>query len=114
MVSIGADAASIRAAVGPCLRQPNFEVGLDLLEAFSAKYPAAERFFAPGATEDKRQLDLVGFGRWRLAESGVAHFDDINLCTLAAPARFFSYRAMRRHGEADYGRNLSAIALKAN
>jgi len=113
MVSLGADPANIRAAVGPCLRQENFETGLDLVEAFTAKHPEAERFFAPGVSEDKRQLDLVGFGRWRLAACGVTALDDIGLCTLAAPERFFSYRAMRRFGEADYGRNLSAIALKA-
>ncbi len=112
MIKLGARPERIRAAAGPCLRQPNFEVGLDLLEAFTKKHPAAERFFAPGASPDKRQLDLVGFGRWRLEESGVTKIDDIGLCTLEAPDRFFSYRAMRRRGEADYGRNLSAIALK--
>lgn len=112
MLRLGATADNIRAAVGPCLRQPNFEVGLDLLETFTAKHPEAEQFFAPGLTQDKRMLDLVGFGRWRLAQTGVTNVDDISLCTLAAPDRFFSYRAMRRRGEADYGRNLSAIAIK--
>ncbi len=114
MIKLGAKAERITAAVGPCLRQPNFEVGLDLLETFTAKHPEAERFFAPGLSADKRQLDLVGFGRWRLSQSGVTVLDDIDLCTLAAPNRFFSYRAMRRAGEPDYGRNLSAIALKEN
>jgi hypothetical protein len=114
MRSLGAKPERIAAAVGPCLRQPNFEAGLDLLETFIAKHPESERFFAPGLTPDKRQLDLVGFGRWRLAQSGVKQLDDLGLCTLAGPNRFFSYRAMRRASEADYGRNLSAIALKEN
>lgn len=114
MVRLGAQPERIFTAVGPCLRQPNFEVGLDLVEAFTIKHPAAERFFTPGASAGKRQLDLVDFGRWRLEQSGVTQLDDMGLCTLAQPNRFFSYRAMRRHGEADYGRNLSAIALKAN
>ena len=114
MVEHGADPSQIRAAVGPCLRQPNFEVGLDLVESFTAKHLEAERFFAPGETKDKRWFDLVSFGHWRLSEAGVTQFDDIGLCTLAQPNRFFSYRAMRRNQEADYGRNLSAIALKEN
>ncbi len=114
IVKLGGKPEKIVAALGPCLRQPNFEVGLDLLETFTAKHPEAERFFAAGLTSDKRQLDLAGFGRWRLAEAGISKLDDIGLCTLAEPDRFFSYRAMRRRGEADYGRNLSAIALKAN
>ncbi len=113
MTKLGAKPERIRAAVGPCLRQPNFEVGLDLLEAFTSKRPEAERFFAPGAAAEKRQLDLVSFGRWRLEQSGVTSLDDIGLCTLAAPERFFSYRAMRQAGETDYGRNLSAICLQA-
>ncbi len=114
MTKLGADPGRIRAAVGPCLRQPNFEVGLDLVETFTNKYPEAQRFFGPGQTSEKRQLDLVAFGRWRLAQTGITTLDDIGLCTLDQPSRFFSYRAMRRNGEADYGRNLSAIALSAN
>jgi hypothetical protein len=112
MVKIGARADRITTAVGPCLRQPNFEVGLDLFETFTAKHSEAERFFAPGLSAGKRHFDLVGFGRWRLREAGVSALDDIGLCTLAAPNRFFSYRAMRRAGGPDYGRNLSAIALR--
>lgn len=112
MLSLGARPDRIAAAVGPCLRQPNFEVGLDVLSAFAAKHPEAEQFFAPGVSAEKRQLDLTGFGRWRLAAAGVERFDDIGVCTLEKKRDYFSYRASRRAGEADYGRNLSAIALR--
>ncbi len=111
MTELGANPALIRAAVGPCLRQPNFEVGLDLPEAFTEKYPDAGEFFSPGAHNDKRLFDLVGFGASRLRTMGVTAIDDVGACTLAEPDRFFSYRASRRRSEADYGRNLSAIAL---
>lgn len=111
MVSIGARPEKIVAAVGPCMRQPNFEVGLDVLAAFTTKYPDTEQFFAAGVSPEKRQLDLVGFGRARLVAAGVRSPDDIAVCTLADSGAYFSYRASRRAGEADYGRNLSAIAL---
>ncbi len=111
MEALGATAGHIRAAVGPCLRQPNFEVGLDLFEAFTEQFSASEKFFAPGASEEKRQLDLAGFGAWRLSEAGVIMIEDLGTCTLAEPDRYFSYRNTTRHGEPDYGRNLSAIAL---
>ena len=111
MAKLGAGPSRIVAAVGPCLRQPNFEVGLDVLDAFTEKHPLSERFFAPGVSQEKRQLDLAGFGRWRIGEAGVAIIDDVEICTLAAPEDYFSYRASRRAGESDYGRNLSAIAL---
>jgi len=111
MESVGAVRKRIRAALGPCLRQPNFEVGLDLVDTFLAKYPTAERFFAPGINKEKRQLDLASFGAWRLQEAGVSAIDDLQICTLAEPERYFSYRAARRAGDDDYGRNLSAITL---
>ncbi|HXI86762.1 MAG TPA: laccase domain-containing protein, partial [Parvularculaceae bacterium] len=112
MERMGAKRDCIAAALGPCLRQPNFEVGMDLVEAFAVKYPQAERFFAPGVSTDKRQFDLAAFGRWRLADVGVEKLDDTGLCTLGEKNRYFSYRASRRAGEPDYGRNLSAIALQ--
>lgn len=111
MMSLGAEPDRIGAALGPCLRQPNFEVGNELLDSFTRKYPAAERFFAPGASDAKRRLDLAGFCRWRLEDAGVGRFEDTGHCTVADPDFYFSYRASRRAGEADYGRNLSAIAL---
>ncbi len=112
MTRLGSKPDNMRVAVGPCLRQSNFEVGLELVEAFTAKHRGADQFFAAGKNEMKRQLDLVGFGCWRLAECGVRQIDDIGLCTLDAPERFFSYRAAKRDGLAGFGRNLSAIALK--
>jgi hypothetical protein len=111
MQSLGADPSRIAAALGPCLRRPNFEVGLDLVEAFTGKYGEAARFFASGRTADKRQFDLAGFARERLAAKGVTAFDDLDACTLGDPASWFSYRASRHRREDDYGRNLSAIAL---
>lgn len=111
MLAQGADPGRIVAALGPCLRQPNFEVGLDLVDTFTNKYPEAERFFGPGKAVDKRQFDLACFGRWRLAQAGVMRLDDLGVCTLARPDDYFSYRAGRRAGASDYGRNLSAIAL---
>ncbi len=112
MESLGANRSDIRAALGPCLRQPNFEVGLDLVEAFTEKYNDAETFFAPGKSPQKRQLDLAAFGAWRLRQSGVKQIDDLGVCTLAAPEAYFSYRASQRAAETDYGRNLSAIAIQ--
>ena len=111
MAECGAKPSRIHAALGPCLRQPNFEVGLDLLEAFRARHQQAERFFKPGKSTDKRQFDLAGFGAWRLRETGVEQIEDLGVCTLAMPDHYYSYRAVIRAGGREYGRNLSAIAL---
>jgi len=111
MTALGARPENIVGAIGPCLRQSNFEVGLDLVGMFIAKYPESDRFFAPGVSDKKRQFDLVGFGRWRLAQLGVDKLDDARVCTLGDSTHYFSCRASRIAGEADYGRNLSAISL---
>ena len=111
MVRVGATAQNIRAAIGPCMRVQNFEVGLDLVDDFVSKYSQAESFFSPGVTDEKRQFDLVRFCAWRLGEVGVTQIADVKICTVAHPDQYFSYRISRRNGRADYGRNLSAIVI---
>ena len=111
MIKLGADPSYIKGAIGPCLRQPNFEVGLDLYDAFTSKYPQSRRFFAPGCSSEKRQLDLSGFGIWRLNEVGVTDINDIGVCTLTRHEDYFSYRHACQTNQADYGRNLSAIMI---
>jgi len=111
MQSLGATPSSIKATLGPCLRRENFEVGLELVDAFMKKTPIAEQFFSPGVNEQKRQFDLAAYGRWCLSESGVNQLDDFGLCTLGEKENYFSYRASRRAQEPDYGRNLSVIML---
>ncbi|MBI1392250.1 MAG: peptidoglycan editing factor PgeF [Alphaproteobacteria bacterium] len=111
MARLGADPSRIVGAIGPCLRPPFFEVGEDLVDMFVSKHPEADSFFSISDRPDKRQLDLVGFGLWRLATTGVQAMDIVGGCTLAEPHRYFSHRDGQRRGLPDYGRNLSAIAL---
>ena len=111
MESIGAKRANIQAALGPCLHQPNFEVGLELMDAFKQRHPWSVQYFAPGEKTEKRQLDLASFGADCLKRVGVEAIEDLSVCTLAAPDQYFSYRATCRRGEEDYGRNLSVISL---
>ncbi len=107
----GADPAATIAAIGPCLRQENFEVGFDLVDSFIDKYQEADHFFEAAASENKRMFDLVGFAVWRLSTVGVEAVDVVGGCTLGAPEAYFSCRKSRRDGLDDYGRNLSAIAI---
>ena len=114
MCEHGAKPSNIFAAIGPCLQLRNFEVGLDLLTSFTEKYPEAERFFHPGVSGEKRQLDLTEFGIWRLTQTGLLrkNISSLGECTLGDPNAYFSYRHSRRIGANDYGRNLSAITLR--
>lgn len=109
----GARRERLAVAIGPCLRAPDFEVGDDLVDTVTGQYPAADRFFEAKDIPAKHVFDHTGFVAWRLVEAGITpdRIEDVGGNTLAAPATWFSYRESRRRALADYGRNLSAIAL---
>ena len=113
MVELGGEPSRMVAAVGPCISPQRYEVGLEFLQRFEADSPGSGRFFAPGASEDKRLFDLPAFVLDRLDTAGVAQREWVGLCTVADPDRFFSNRRAVLNGESDYGRLLSAIALEA-
>ena len=111
MERLGADRARIVAALGPMIRQPNYEVGQDLVGQFLAADGANERFLRPAAKAAHAMFDLAGYVAARLAAARIATVEDIGLCTYADADRFFSYRRATHRGEADYGRHINAIAL---
>jgi YfiH family protein len=111
METQGAQRGSIVAAVGPCIAQASYEVGLEFEAKFLAEDEGYERFFAPGRTQDKKQFDLPGFVLERLAQAGVTQAEWIGRDTVAEATMFFSNRRAVLNGEGDYGRLVSAIAL---
>jgi polyphenol oxidase len=111
MERLGAARARIVAAIGPMIRQPNYEVGPDLMERFIAADPANRRFFVPAARGGHFMFDLAGYVAARLATAGIGTICDLGACTYADPGQFYSYRRMTHRGEADYGRHINAIVL---
>jgi YfiH family protein len=110
MERLGADRARIAAAVGPCIARRSYEVDEAFLRRFAEADPEHERFFALGR-EGHHQFDLEGFVLSRLAASGLARIEALGEDTYSQPDRFFSYRRATHKGEADYGRQISLIAL---
>ena len=111
MQELGAKRARIAAALGPTIRQPNYEVGPEFVERFLAADPTNARFFAPSEREGHAMFDLPAYIAERVQRAGIDNFEDLGLCTYADPERVYSYRRMTRLGEADYGRHINAIAL---
>ena len=111
MERLGAARAHIRAAIGPMIRQANYEVGPDLIARFAAEDRASSRFFSLASREGHALLDLGGYVAERLKRAGVGEIEDLGVCTYADPSRFFSYRRTTHRAEADYGRHVNAIAL---
>ena len=110
MAGLGANRASIVAVLGPTISQASYEVGPEFLERFEAGQ--RERFFVPSTRPNHAMFDLPAFILDRLARAGVRGAWTGH-CTYADEAAFFSYRRMTHRGEADYGRQLSAIMLEA-
>jgi YfiH family protein len=110
MERLGARRENIHAAVGPCIGQPSYEVD----EAFRAQFRDADpdnaRFFIAGPA-GKPHFDLEAYVVHRLLAAGIGEVEALNLDTYADPDRFFSFRRATHRGEADYGRQLSAIAI---
>jgi len=111
MEKLGADRACMVAALGPMIRQKNYEVGSELRAQFVAAEPANARFFAPAARAGHALFDLAGFIAARLAQTGVAAIEDLDFCTYEDAARFYSYRRSVHRAEPDYGRHVNAIVL---
>jgi len=112
MERLGAARQRMIAALGPMIRQPNYETGTDVWDRFVATDPANARFFRPAAREKHFMFDLAGYLVARLAAAGIATVEDIGACTYADGERFYSYRRMTHRGEADYGRHVNAIVLE--
>ena len=108
MAALGADARRIAAAIGPCIRQPSYEVGADLRGALGAD---GEPFLQPGARPGHWQFDLPGYCAMRLRDvGGVGVVDVVDADTLPDP-RFWSHRRRTLAGGGPIGHQMSAIVL---
>ncbi len=111
MQKLGARAGHIRAAIGPCIAQQSYEVGPDFRQGFVTDDAQARRFFTPGSG-DRWRFDLPGYCAMRLRRAGAMHVENLGMDTCARAGEFFSYRRACLRGEAEPGRNLSAILLQ--
>jgi hypothetical protein len=114
MEKLGAKRTRVVAALGPTIRQPNYEVGPDLVNRFLAADRDNEQFFTPAGRAGHAQFDLPGYIAARLKRAGLSEVEDLGHCTYADPALFFSYRRATHRAEPDYGRHVNAIALAGN
>lgn len=111
MGALGADSGSIVAALGPAIGRLSYEVGEEFFERFIAASKDYASFFAPSDRNGHFLFDLPGFIGMRLRSAGVGQFEDLARDTYADAEHFYSYRRSVHRGEADYGRQVAAIAL---
>lgn len=85
--------------IGPAICQRHFEVGDDVLRAFSADLDVEPSHFKAN-DRGRWQCDLVGIATSRLKHAGVRHIYRSRECTYCDPQRFYSHRrdgAPHRH-----------------
>ena len=111
MEKLGAKRNRITAALGPTIRQSNYEVGPEFAERFLAADPTSSRYFKPSRRTGHAMFDLCAYIARRVEQAGLMQFEDLALCTYEEPDRFYSYRRSTHRGEPDYGRHINAIAL---
>ncbi len=108
----GAKRERITAVIGPTISQAAYEVGPEFPARFIEADPRNQRFFTPSVRAGHAMFDLPGYLAARLAAEGVGQVVNLSLCTFSDERRFFSYRRTTHRGEKDYGRLISAIALR--
>ncbi len=113
MAALGAAAHRIVAVVGPCIAQPSYEVGGDMVAELGRLGPAPEAFLAPGTRPGRWQFDLPGYCLARLRAAGAGGVGQVEADTAADAERFFSHRRRTLAGGGPIGHQVSAIVLPA-
>lgn len=111
MVAIGARREAIRAAIGPTINQPSYEVGAEFRDTFIAADPINARFFMQPANAPRPLFDLPGYVEHRLSRLGLGSIERRTRCTYANDSEYFSFRRSTHRKEPDYGRQISAIVV---
>ncbi len=90
---LGVAPQELVAWLGPAIGPQAFEVGADVLRAFTDHDPGAVEAFRPhDARDGKWFADIFVLARRRLHGAGVQAIHGGGLCTVGDPARFFSHR----------------------
>jgi hypothetical protein len=111
MEKLGAARDRIRAAIGPCISQSNYEVGWDFRDRFLELGLKHRKFFTPSDREGHYRFDLAGYVAHRLTTAGAGTVESLGICTYPPENGFFSFRRTTHAKEPDYGRQVSAIVL---
>lgn len=111
MTVLGSRPENIRAAIGPTISGPNYEVGPQTAAQIVALDPIAEKHVAVPAGRTREHFDIPGLLQEQLFLAGVGLVGDLGLCTYADPGRFFSHRYATHHGITT-GRQIALIALR--
>lgn len=110
VATFGSLPSDIKAGIGPCISQPHFEVGEEVVLAFTEADFPMDRIGIRNQTSNKMHINLSLANQYSLIKKGLLpeHIEVSNLCTFANPDKFFSARRQTIHS----GRMLTGGFLK--
>jgi YfiH family protein len=82
----------LTAWLGPAIGATQFEVGQDIFDAFTSRFPYANIFFKPHLRPLKYLADIYGLARMVLNDMGVERVHGGQYCTVTQSELFYSYR----------------------
>lgn len=92
--------------LGPCIGQANFEVGVEVKQAFLGLSVELSRFFVIN-NNGRYQANLAGIASMLLAKAGIRSIKSADQCTFEQKDTYYSYRR-----EQQTGRMASVIFIK--
>ena len=110
MEKLGAKRSTISAVIGPCIAQKSYEVGAEFVARFVEE--EQQQFFIPSQRDGYSMFDLPAYVALTARRAGLQRIAMLAMDTCSDPDHFFSYRRSTLRGEPDYGRHISAIALR--
>lgn len=111
MLGLGAEAERIVAVLGPSISQDNYEVGPEFVDRFVQQAVGNDAYFTASPRPGYALFNLKQYTVDRLRNAGV-RADMLSDCTYADEEAWYSYRRSTHRNEPDYGRQISAIAIK--
>ena len=120
-----AGAGTITALIGPTIRQPSYQVGVDMRDEVLAQVSPTIRDAAGTCfiadTPGKLRFDLAGLVTAQLRQAGVAAIHDCGIDTYAGDRTtgpdslpFFSHRRATHAADPDCGRQIAIISLSTS
>jgi YfiH family protein len=113
MIKEGARLEGIRATLGPTISGKSYEVGPEFVDNLLSMNATNRNYLSSSLNKGHANFDLPAYIVNRLKKAGV-QANSLDICTYQDEKRFFSYRRMTHRGEADYGRQISVIAIVDN
>lgn len=111
MQALGSDPVDIKVAIGPSISQKHFEVGDEVVEAFSSAGFDISDIVMRNNVTGKAHIDLWEANRIDLVNSGVltSNIEIAEICTVEQNKEFFSARTLGIKS----GRIVSAIMIRS-